>query len=345
MREREARLLEAILANTASHMAYLDPDFNFLRVNAAYVNGCGHTEAELIGRNHFDLFPDAENQAIFARVRDTGERAEFVEKPFEYADQPERGVTYWNWRLSPVKNAAGAVEGLVLSLTDVTDQVRTRERLVAAERARAQLAETLAAEVSHRMKNNLAMAAGVLQVQIADQPEDSPAAGLLRAAISRLRTFAIVHERLQIDARGDVDLSYALRRVAEIGGSVWSAEAVALSMEGDSLRYPSPVATTLCVVANELVTNAIKYGAPGPDGRRQIRIVVALQAGRLHLSVWNSGAAVSSDFDPTRQSGIGLRLVHGIVAGQYGGSFNLRPHDGGTLAEVIVDDAKLRQAG
>jgi PAS domain S-box-containing protein len=129
--EKERDTLQAIMENTYTQLAYLDPQFNFLRVNAAYAQGSGHPRQELIGRNHFELFPNEENQAIFERVRDTGRPVEFHAKPFEYADQPERGTTYWDWALAPVKDAAGQVGGLVLSLHDVTEQIR-------AERAREQ---------------------------------------------------------------------------------------------------------------------------------------------------------------------------------------------------------------
>ena len=46
--------------------------------------------------NHFALFPHPENQAAFERVRETGQPVEFHARPFEYSDQPERGVTYWD---------------------------------------------------------------------------------------------------------------------------------------------------------------------------------------------------------------------------------------------------------
>jgi PAS domain S-box-containing protein len=120
-------ILQAIMDNTHAQLAYLDPQFNFVLVNAAYARGSGHTKEELIGRNHFELFPNAENRSIFERVRDRGEGLEFFDKPFVYADQPERGVTHWNWTCVPVKDAGGHVRGLVLSLMDVTETLRAQQ--------------------------------------------------------------------------------------------------------------------------------------------------------------------------------------------------------------------------
>ncbi len=127
--QEEREVLSAIMENTRAHLAYLDPNFRFVHVNAAYVDSSGYTVDELIGRNHFDLYPDAENQAIFERVRETGKPFTVRAKPFVFPNQPERGVTYWDWTLVPVKSASGSVKGLVLSLMDVTEQeVAARDR-------------------------------------------------------------------------------------------------------------------------------------------------------------------------------------------------------------------------
>jgi len=125
--EKDRDTLEVIMESTNAHIAYLDYDLNFVMVNSTYERGSGHTRDELIGRNHFEFFPNPENEAIFKKVRDTGEPVEYKAKPFEFADQPWRGTTYWDWTLLPVKDASGRVVGLVLSLVDITDSVRARQ--------------------------------------------------------------------------------------------------------------------------------------------------------------------------------------------------------------------------
>lgn len=122
-------IYESLIENTGTHLAYLDADFKFVTVNSAYANGSGHAKTELMGRNHFDLFPNEANRRIFEKVRDSGQSIEYKARPFEDRDQPWRGVTYWDWTLRPVKDETGRVQGMVLSLTDVTDQERTRRSL------------------------------------------------------------------------------------------------------------------------------------------------------------------------------------------------------------------------
>lgn len=342
IRARGFRILQAILENAESQLAYLDRDFRLVMVNSAYAKATGRPREELIGRSNFDFFPSAENKAIFERVRDSGEPAEYREQPHEIPGRPERDVRYWDWTLIPIKNAQGEVEGLVLSATDITDQVHTRQRLIEAQRARASMAETMAAEIHHRTTNNLALVAGLLQLQVSEAP-DSPSAGIVRQAISRIRSLAAVHEQLRETRAESVELLDALRRIAQVGCDALSRAGVEVSVEGQPVFYSSKSASMLCVVSNELITNAIKHGAPDPGGKLRIKIAAEIREGDLHVSVWNSGDPVPRGFDPGKQKTMGLSLVRELTVRQHKGSLTIRPHDGGSLAEIVIADQALRR--
>jgi len=52
---------------------------------------------------------------IYCRLEATGGTGEpvfFKDKPIFFPDQPERGVTYWNWSLVPVKDGSGSAIGI-----------------------------------------------------------------------------------------------------------------------------------------------------------------------------------------------------------------------------------------
>jgi PAS domain S-box-containing protein len=129
--EKERNLLQEVMNGAKkSNLVYLDREFNFVRVNSAYAGTCGYKPEEMIGKNHFALYPHPGNEAIFTRVRDTGKAFEIRDKPFEFPDQPERGTTYWDWTLTPVKDNSGQVIGLVFSLFETTDRKRAEEALL-----------------------------------------------------------------------------------------------------------------------------------------------------------------------------------------------------------------------
>jgi PAS domain S-box-containing protein len=126
---KTADILENIFDTKTALIAYMDTDFNFIRVNDKYAESGGHDQDYYIGKNHFGLYPNEENEAIFRQVVDTGKPITSYAKPFEYKEFPERGVTYWDWSLSPVEDSMGNVEALVLMTVDVTDRKRAEIEL------------------------------------------------------------------------------------------------------------------------------------------------------------------------------------------------------------------------
>ncbi len=130
-----SELLNSIFASIDLHIACLDPDLNFIAVNEVYA-AADHRAPEFYpGKNYVDVCPDEENEAILKDVLETGEPYYEYEKPVVSALHAERGVTYWDWSVQPIKGRGNAVTGLVLSMINVTDRKRAEEntlRLAAA---------------------------------------------------------------------------------------------------------------------------------------------------------------------------------------------------------------------
>jgi len=113
-------LLERVFSSINIMIAYMDKDFNFIRVNRAYAEAGGRTPEFYGGKNHFALYPHEENERIFRQVVETGEPYFGYEKPFGHAQTPSRRGVYMDWSLQPVKESDGRVEGVVLSQVNVT---------------------------------------------------------------------------------------------------------------------------------------------------------------------------------------------------------------------------------
>jgi|GEM_PF-649995 len=125
--EKEAleqfKLAETFFNHTISSLVILDHHFNFVRVNEAYARACRRNISEFAGRNHFELYP-SDAQSIFEEVVRTKHPYTTFTKAFVFPDQPERGITYWDWTLEPVLDNQGEVEFLVFSLNEVTERKR-----------------------------------------------------------------------------------------------------------------------------------------------------------------------------------------------------------------------------
>ena len=122
-------LLEQAFASIHFMLAHMDTRFNFIRVNRAYAEADEREPEFYVGRNHFALYPNPEYEAVFRRVVATGAPHFAIEAPFEYPDHPERGVTWWDRSLHPLRAPDGTVNGLMLCLVDATERKRAREAL------------------------------------------------------------------------------------------------------------------------------------------------------------------------------------------------------------------------
>jgi PAS domain S-box-containing protein len=122
-------VLESFFRHSMNPMVFLDRDFNFIRVNEAYARACQRTVSDFQGQNHFGLYPNEENEAIFRRVVDTRTPFQAFSKPFTFPDHPEWGETYWDWTLTPILDQRGDVEFLLFSLNDVTEHTRAEKKV------------------------------------------------------------------------------------------------------------------------------------------------------------------------------------------------------------------------
>lgn len=121
-----ALMLETIFDHTHFMMAYMDRNFNFIRVNEAYAKKGNKNPDFFVGKNHFDIYPHKGNENIFKNVVETGEPYFAYSMPLE---DPKLGISYWDWVIQPIKSDDNYVSGILLSLTDVTEYKRSEENI------------------------------------------------------------------------------------------------------------------------------------------------------------------------------------------------------------------------
>ncbi|WP_236861683.1 sensor histidine kinase, partial [Candidatus Magnetominusculus xianensis] len=103
-------------------------------------------EAELIGRNHFEIYP-TDFQLEAEKTKRRKAPYSVSERPFIFPDHPEWGITYWDIRLVPVLDKDLDIELFLLTLKDVTKQKLNKDALTA-------LNETLIKRVAEEVEKS-----------------------------------------------------------------------------------------------------------------------------------------------------------------------------------------------
>ncbi len=202
---------------------------------------------------------------------------------------------------------------------------------------RAELAESLEEkelllrEVHHRVKNNLQLIASILNMQMRSVP-DGDARRVLRRVQDRVMSLSMIHKALytgtsMAHVRGDKLLSEVVQ--ASFSAGIPPGKGVVTSLELDAVDLDPDQAVPLALLANETVTNAIKYlGAPDAVQPPKISVRLATDRGRnITLTVENTLGKAVQDEMANDGTGLGARLVEAFVS-QLGGTSEVTQLEG-----------------
>jgi PAS domain S-box-containing protein len=139
-----SRLLEGFFRHTIAPLAFMDREFNFIRVNEAFAKIFGRKPEDFSGRNYFSFDLNEETRDDFTRVVATKQTFHAFARPF-FGLRGGDQVSYWNSRLTPVLDARDEVQFLVFNLEDVTERQQAFREL----QERARQLQRLTMELSH----------------------------------------------------------------------------------------------------------------------------------------------------------------------------------------------------
>jgi light-regulated signal transduction histidine kinase (bacteriophytochrome) len=317
----------------------MNRDFDFLQVNKAYSEADGRDPSFFEGKNHFALYPDAENEAIFRHVVTSGEPYFVAARPFTYPEHPELGTTYWDWSLQPVRDGQEQVEGLLLTLVDVTARRRAEEAVEsqAQELARSnEELERFAYVASHDLRAPLRAIDNLANWLTEDEGESLSEQGrtYLQKLQGRVRRMeAMVEDLLEYSRAGrvrhepvEVDTQALVQNIVEdlsppLGFTVTADE---------SLPRFTAERVPLETVLRNLIGNAIKHHEQPSEGMVTVR---AVQRGRwIEFVVADNGQGIEGQYqerifhlfqtlkprDEVEGSGMGLAVVKKIVESRGG---------------------------
>lgn len=188
--------------------------------------------------------------------------------------------------------------------------------------------DLLMQEGHHRVKNSLQLVRGILNLQ-ARQAQHPEAKAALQTASARILTVAVIHQHLYqgvSTAEAQVD-QYLADLVRDIGASTLPADSGrVITLSSDKALWPSEKLTALGLIAAELMTNAIKYGAGN------INVAFSLHDdGISRLTVEDQGTGFSEDIELGSGSGLGSKVITSLV----------RPPEGDVMIDRSVPHGRV----
>jgi len=247
----------------------------------------------------------------------------------------KKGVTLENWD----------VVRIFVNQASVALQRRQAEEQIKASLAEK---EVLLKEIHHRVKNNLQIISSLFNLQ-SDHVESEQSLKTLRASQSRIRSMALIHEKLyQSEDLARVDFAEYTRDLANHLFRMYEAGAYGISLEIniDNVLLNIDKAIPCGLIINELVSNSLKYAFPtggirNKHSEHRGKISIDLHRNnnsKFTLVVSDNGIGFPADLNFRETESLGLQLVE-TLTDQLEGYVEL-DRESGTTFRITFEDTQ-----
>ncbi|MDD1701916.1 MAG: PAS domain S-box protein [Methanoregula sp.] len=183
--------------------------------------------------------------------------------------------------------------------------------------------EVLIKEIHHRVKNNLQIIVSLLYLQAQKIRDPACVSGLMDSQ-TRIRSMALIHEKLyQSGDLASIDFDGYLRNLAGNLMIAYGVDRSGIHVKTDAkdLALTINTAIPLGLIANELISNALKY-AFTKKNTGEISLTGKKSGDRITLVVRDDGAGIPETFDWEHTDSLGFNLVR-MLARQLRGTVTL----------------------
>lgn len=217
----------------------------------------------------------------------------------------------------------------IVILQDITELHKKDEELL--------IKSAVIKEIHHRVKNNLQTIVSLLRLQ-ERRTESSEAKSILQDCIGRVNSIAVVHEYLSQQGDGMIDVGKVAKSIyqALVSSMLNSDFVLETDFATDNVLLPSEKATSIALILNELLQNAIEHAFAGrTNGKLTVRFN---DSGSCYeLLIADNGVGLPQDFSWQQSSSLGLKIIKTMAEADLKGSFALvLLADGGVQASVII---------
>ena len=240
----------------------------------------------------------------------------------------------------PVEIGLGLIDdenGIIVlsSIVDITERKCASDKLKAALNEK----EMLLKEVYHRVKNNLQVVSSLINLQAANA-KNAATVDLLKQSADRIKAMALLHEKLyQSKDLARIDFNAYIRSLVDhlFFGYGTQAGKIGINLKIDGVFLDVDTAIPCGLIANELLSNALKHGFPG-DRRGEIGIAFTQSQDEYVLTITDNGIGFPSGLDFKKSASLGLQLVD-TLTNQLMGRMKMDSSNGSTFTIRFARDS------
>jgi PAS domain S-box-containing protein len=340
LRQSEERF-RLIVENARDYAIYtLDAQGSITSWSPGAEHILGYSESEALGSSYSVMFTEedqAENRPQNVMMAAVEEGHSVSERWHLRKD----GSRFWaSGFLNAVRDEKGSLRGFVKIVRDTTEQKQSEEKLAAHQahvEALNQRLQRAMTETHHRVKNSLQIVSAMVDMRLMDHEDMVPRDEVKRLG-SYIGTLAAVHGVLTQEAKKDAGdesarflstkavLEELMPMLQQCVGTKRLQSRIA------DVRLPARQGTTLAIITNELVNNAVKHAG------ETVAVELQVTGEDAVLIVSDDGPGFPEQFHPEQAANTGIALIESLAQWDLGGKirYENRPREEGPGGRVVV---------
>ncbi len=302
---RSEKLFRDLFLNAPAGIVMVDPDNKVVNINKSFEDMFGFAEEELKGKDVDEFIVPKEEREQIPRMplkeyaSDSFNReAKRLTKDGEPIDVIMAAI--------PVYIDGDPIAGFGMYI-DITEEKKYEQEITSSLKEK----KVMLKEIHHRVKNNLAIVSGLLQLQMYET--DNP---LLRDTLEeserRIQTMALIHEQLyNSESLGNISCDQYIGDLVEtIRNTIGSSQDVNVRTDIESIELDIERAVPFALLVNEVVTNSFKHAFDGQsDSTNTIAIRITEDSGQVHARLRDNGKGLPDDLQPEMSDTLGMNLI------------------------------------
>ncbi len=208
-------------------------------------------------------------------------------------------------RFSPILNKNGDFWMMVGYGIDVTERILASKVIEDSLQEK----ESLLGEIHHRVKNNLALIIGLIEMQ-SQKAQDSILKNELQIILRRINAIGLIHEKLyKSNNFSKINISDYLNDFAKISFKYFDNGSNAkFKLVCDQINLNTKQSIPLALLFNELLSNYFKY-AVNAVKNPFMQLIITETDNVIRISVSDNGPGLPADFDISKTKSLGWKLI------------------------------------
>ncbi len=308
--QKHAEVLQQLqnhLYNSPLGVVEYDGELNIISWSKRCEQIFGWTEQEVVGKNAFDLIyeQDKAKTQVIAHELKNGSVDSNISHNRNYTKSDK--IIDCVWYNTVVKNSLGEITTVMSLVEDVTEKKKSEEIIENSLKEKT----TLLSEIHHRVKNNLAIVSGLLQLQ-KNEVNDEKVTAAFEQSINRIISIAMVHELMYKSPElSSINIQSYLDMLVPAISSTMSDQSknIEFVIEIDEYKLNINQAIPIGLLLNELITNSFKYAFHDQE-KGMIKVKLDADGEKVTVLYEDDGSGFGEDSNFDKPKNLGLNLIH-----------------------------------